>query len=223
MTSVAADGRHRSMVHRVSREALRRIRVAAAALDRAGRNMRGRCHPRRRCAVMTGDAICIRRLVYVRATRPARIRRGSRRVASDAILATCRNVTGIRCGSVRTFGSLTGVDAVVARVAAAAGHGRMVHGVGGEARRRIGVAIAALDSPGRNVRRCCHSGCRRAVVASRAVRIRDLVDVSAAGPAGEVSRGGGMTRDAVASAGRDMTGIGRGTLRTLRAFAGIRA
>ena len=54
-------------------------------------------------------------------------------------------------------------------VAAAAGDGadrRMVHRVG-RPRRRAGVAVTALECPGRKMRRRGQTGCRGAVVARR--------------------------------------------------------
>ena len=47
----------------------------------------------------------------------------------------------------------------------------MVHGVGGEGRSGIGVAIAALNASHRDMRRRGVAGRRRAVVAARAIGV----------------------------------------------------
>ena len=221
VASVATDRRHRGVAHRIGREARRRIGVAVAALNCAGRNVRRGRVARSRGSVVAAYAVGVRRLVNIRCARPTGEIGGGGCVADLAILATRRNVTGIRCRPVGAFRSLTGENAIVARVAAAAADRRMSHRVAGEACRRIGMAIAALNRPGRDVRRRRHAGCRRPVVASRTVGVGDLVHVSAARPAGETRRRAGVTGDTVAATRRDMTGIRRGAVCALRAFARV--
>ncbi|WP_213030210.1 hypothetical protein, partial [Acinetobacter baumannii] len=72
-------------------------------------------------------------------------------------------------------------------IAARARHRRMTHRVGHEARRRIGVAIAALNGGGRNVRRRRHAGRSGAVVAARAIGIGCRVRIGATGPTDEAA------------------------------------
>ena len=66
------------------------------------------------------------------------------RVAGDAVASTRRHVAGIRCRSLCAFGTFARVRAVMAGVAAARAHRRVIHRIGDEAGCRIGVAIAAL-------------------------------------------------------------------------------
>ena len=108
--------------------------------------------------------------------------------------------------SLRTAGALTDIGAVVAGVAAAGADHRVVHGVGGEARRRVDVAAAALNPGHRDVRRGLQTGCRGAVVAARAVGVGGCVGKGAARPTGEGGGRGGVTADAVLAAGGDVTG-----------------
>ena len=182
VAGVAAARAHRRMVHRVGGEARRRIGVAIAALDAGDRNVRRRRHAGRRRAVVAVRAIGVGRLVNEGATGPAREGRGRTGVAGHAILAIGRDVTGIRRSPLRTFGALARIGAVVAGVAAGAAHRRVVHRIGVEARRRIGVAIAALHDTGRNMRRRGQAGRGQTVVAIRAIRIGCLVDIECRRP-----------------------------------------
>jgi hypothetical protein len=219
---VATNRRHRGVTHRVRREIRGCVGMAVAALNCAGGNMRRRGVAGRGGAVVTGYAICIRRLVNVCRACPTRKSRGCTGVADDAIPTTRWDVTRIRCRAVGAFRSLSGVDAVVTGVAAATADRRMVHGVGGEARRRIGVTIIALHDAGRNMRRRGHSGGGGAVVAARAIGVAGLVDVRATGPTGETGRRLGMAGDAIAAAGRDVAGVRRSPVGAFCPLTGIR-
>ena len=136
------------MVHRVGDEARRRVGVAIAALNGAHRNMWRRGHAQRRLAVVAGRAIGVGRPDGRRCRRPAGEARRRARMTGGAVLTARRYVVDVRCGAERTFCALGRVGAVVAGVAPARAHRRMVHRVGGEARRRVGVAVAALNGPG---------------------------------------------------------------------------
>ena len=83
----------------------------------------------------------------------------------------------------------------------------MRHRVGRETRCGIGVTVAALDAGHRNVRWRCIAGCRRAVVAARAIRVARLMGVGRARPTGEGRGCGGVAGDAVQTAGRHVAGI----------------
>jgi len=80
----------------------------------------------------------------------------------------------------------------VTGVAAGAHHRGVVHRVCHEARRGIDVAIAALNSSGRNMRWRRKAKRSRPIVASGAIRIAWLVDVGASSPTGESRRRAGM-------------------------------
>ena len=209
------------MAHRIGGETRRGVAVAVAALDRAGGDMRRRGHSGRGRAVVATDAVRVRRLVDVLPSRPAGECGDGTRMARGAVLAARRNVTCIRRRAVCTFRSLAGVGAIVTGVAATAADRRMRHRVGREAGRRVGVAVAALDRAGGDVRRRHHTGRCGAVVAAGAVGVCGLVDVSAARPTGEAGRRARMTGDAVATTRRDVAGVGHSPLRTLGALARI--
>ena len=134
-----------------------------------------------------------------------------------------RDVAGIRRRAQRALGAFAGVRAVVAGVAAAGAHRRMGHRVGDETRRRVGVAIAALDAGHRNMRRRGLAGRDRAVVAARAIGVARLVGVDGTGPAGEGRGRAGVAGDAVASRRRHVAGIRGRSQRALGAFADVRA
>ena len=68
------------------------------------------------------------------------------------------------------------------RTARDAADRRMVHRVGSEACRRIGVAIAALKRPGWDVRRGGLASCGAAVVAARTVGVGRRMGKRGAGP-----------------------------------------
>ena len=182
VAGVAAGAADRRVVHRVGDEARRRVGVAVAALHGTGRNVRRRRQPGRGGAVVAARAIGVARLVDVGAAGPAGEARGRAGVAGDAVAAAGRDVTGIGGGALRTLGALGRVRAVVAGVAAARAHRRVVHRVGGEARRRVGVAVAALDAGIGMCGGVVIAGRRRAVVAARAIGVGRRVDVSCRPP-----------------------------------------
>ena len=95
----------------------------------------------------------------------------------------------------------------MAGIATAGAHRRMRHRVGRKARRRIGVAVAALDAGHRNVRRRSVAGRYRAVVAARAIGVARLMGVNGPSPAGEGRGRAGVAGDAVAPGRRHVTGI----------------
>ena len=64
----------------------------------------------------------------------------------------------------------------------------VVHRVGDETRRRIGVAVAALDAGYRNMRRRRHAGRGGAVVTARAIGVGRLVDDTCRQPSWRRSR-----------------------------------
>ena len=99
-------------------------------------------------------------------------------VTGDAVAAVGRDMAWIGCRALRALGALRGIGTVVAGVAAAGADRRVGHRVGGEARRRVGVAIAALDAGHRDMRRRLLAGRGRAVVAARAVGVARLVGVN---------------------------------------------
>ena len=117
--------------------------------------------------------------------------------------------------------ALTLVGAAVTSIAAGRMHRGVRHCVGSEARRGIGVAVAALDAGHRDVRRRGISGCRDTVVAIRAIRVGRLMDVYAAGPTRVGRLGGGVTDCAVLAACRHVTGIRRRTICTLGSLARV--
>ena len=80
----------------------------------------------------------------------------------------------------------------------------MTHGVGREARCRIGMAIAALNRCHRNVRRRGHAGGGGAVVTARAIGIGGRVSKLAARPARESRCRAGVTGNAIGAIGRDV-------------------
>ena len=98
---------------------------------------------------------CSRRLTALPACRTL--------VATTAILGDLGMVARL---ALRTFAALAFVGAVVAGVTTDRRHRAMTHGVGREARRRIGMAVAALNRAGRNVGRRGHPSCGGSVVAS---------------------------------------------------------
>ena len=163
VTGIAAARAHRRVVHRVGDEARRRVGVAVAALDAGHRDVRRRRQAQRRRAVVTARAIGVARSVNVFCARPTREARGRTGVAGDAVAPGGRHVTGVGCRALRTVRALSRIGPVVAGVAAAGTHRRMVHRVGDEARRGAGVAVAALNAGHRNVRRrgLAGRGCRR--------------------------------------------------------------
>ena len=148
MAAVAATRRHRAVIHGVGGKAGGRIGVAIAALDGPGGNVRGCGVPGRRRAVVAIDAIGICRRVDIGCAGPRDVAAAHRRgMTAHAVIAVGRDVAGIGHGAVGTFRAFPKIGAVVAGVAALGVHRGVVHGVGGKARGRIGVAVAALNRP----------------------------------------------------------------------------
>ena len=133
---------HRRMAHRIGGEARRGVGVAVAALYSCHRNMRRRRHARRRRSIVAIAAIGIRGRVREFSARPAHIAATSRRsVTRDAILAIGRNVPWVGRRAIGAFGALPRICSVMAAVAARRRHRRMAHRLGGEARRRVAMAV----------------------------------------------------------------------------------
>ena len=154
------------MVHRVGRKTRRRIGMAIAALAPRHWNVRRRDEARRSRAIMATRAVGVGRRVSERSALPARKRRRSGRVAGDAIAAAGRYMAREGCRTLRAFASLRRERPVVAGVASAGADRSVVHRIGCEARRRIDVAIAALDARHRDVRRRRHAHRATPVVAT---------------------------------------------------------
>ena len=164
VTGVAAAGAHRRVVHRVGGEARCRVGVAVAALDVPVGMCGGVVMP-----VAVVPLWQVEQLVSVaawakRAAGPAGEAAGSAlawQVAQSGRWS--RRGPAYEAVPMRALGALAGVRTVVAGVAAAGADRRVVHRVGGEARRRVGVAVAALDarSPGCAAASSCRSpSCR---------------------------------------------------------------
>ena len=204
MAAVAPAGADRRMRHRIGVEACRRVGVAVAALDRTDRHMRRRRVSRRDGTVVAVRAIGIAGLVHVGRTRPRCVAVRGLGVTGNAILATGRHVTGIGRGSVGALGALARIRSIVTGIAARGRDRGVIHGVGDETRRRIAMAVAALNRRGRNVGRRRQAGRRRSIVARRAIGIAGLMEIDTACPAREARIG--MTGHAVAPGGRHMVG-----------------
>ena len=183
MAGVAAARAHRRVVHRVGDEARRRVGVAVAALDAGHRDVRRRGIAGRGRPVVTARAIGVARLMGVDAAGPAREVWPQLAWQVTQSRPVGRHVTGIGRSSLRALGALARVGTVVTGVAAARAHRRVVHRVGDEARRGVGVAVAALDAGHRDMRRRGIAGRGRAVVTARAIGVARLMDVDGAGPA----------------------------------------
>ena len=211
------------MGHRVGDEARRRIGVAIAALDAGDRDMRRRGVAGCDRPVVAARTIGIARLVGVDGTGPAGEGCGRAGMAGDAVASRRRHVAGIRGRSQRALGAFADVRAVVAGVAARRAHRRVVHRVGDETGRRIGVATAALDAGDRDMRRRGQAQRQRVVVAARAIGVARSVDVFCPRPAGEAAGRAGMTGDAVASVGRHVIEIRRRAQRAVAALPCVRA
>ena len=158
----------------------------------------------------------------VGAAGPTRVAGLGAGVTGCAIKAAGSHVARMRGCAIGARVTLARVGSVMAGVAAARGHGRMIHRVGGEARRGIGVAIAALDAGHGDMRRRGIAGRGCTVVAVRAVRIRRLMDVSCPRPSGKADSRLGVAGDAVQAVGGQMASIRRGALCALRAFCRVR-
>ena len=137
------------------------------------------CQARRRRAVVAGRAVRVASCVRVCRAVPARVVLVLVwQVLQSAPLVATWPVDDTQ-GAVRALGRIL---AVMAAVAPRRRHGRMAHGVGREARRRVLVAVAALDAGHRDVGRAFETRRRRAVVAGRAVGVASGVRVRAARP-----------------------------------------
>ena len=223
MAGVAAAGAHRRVIHRVGREARGSVIMTVAALNPGHGDVRRRGQAGRRGAVVTARAIGVGGRVGEHAARPAGEARRGAGMAGDAIRTIRRNVTGERRRTERTLGALAGVGTVVAGVAAAGAHRRVIHRVAREARRRIGVAVAALNPAHGDVRRRGQAGRRGAIVTARAIGVGGCMGEHAARPAGEACGGAGMAGDAVLAVGGDVTREGCSPERTLGPLSGERA
>ena len=221
VAGVAAAGADRRVAHCVSRETCRRVGVTVAALNPWHRDMRRRDHTGRRRAVVAARAIGVGRGVHVDAARPAGEGCCRARVAGDAIGAVGRYVAGERRCAHRALRPLAGVGPIVARITPAGADRRVIHRVGREARSRIVVAVAALDSRHRNVRRRLHAGRSGAVVAARAVGIGCRVGERSARPAGERRSRARVAGHAILAAGRHVAGERRRTLGALRSLSRV--
>ena len=125
-----------------------------------------------------------------------------------------RDMARERRRALRARGAFAGERAVVAGVAAAGADRRVTghaHRVGRKTRRRIDVAVAALNARHRNMRRRLQAGRGGAVVAARAVGVGGRVGVFAARPAGEGRGRAGVAGLTVAAIGCDVARERRGT------------
>ena len=199
VAGVAAGRAHRRMVHRIGDKARCRIRVAVAALDASDRDMRWRRIASRYGPVVAARAVGVACLMDVRGTSPACIGSAGAGVAGDAVTTARRHVAGVRRGGLRPLRALACERAVVTSIAAAGTHRRMVHRIGGKARCRIVMAVAALNAGDRDVRRRGIACSRRAVVAAGAIRVVREVDIFCSGPTGEAARCAGVAANTVAS------------------------
>ena len=181
MAGVAAAGADRRMVHRIGREAWRGIDVTIAALDSRHRDVRRRGHSGRGGAVVATRTVGVGRRVGKRGA-------GPRCCAGVTGRAFCRGCDVTRSLALRPRCPFAGVGAVVAGAARRAADRRVVHRVG-RPRRRVGVAVAALECPGRNMRRRGQASCGGAVVATRTVGVGRRVGKRGASPC----RGAGVT------------------------------
>ena len=209
------------MVHRVGRKACSRIGMAAAALNPRHWDVRRRGHAGRGFAIVTARAVCVGRRMGEFSTGPAGEARGRARVTGNAIGAVGRHVASERCGAHRALRTLTGVGTVVAGVAPAGADRSMVHRIGGEARCRVVVAVAALNTCHRDMRRRLHAGRRRAVVATRAVGVGRSVGKCSARPTREGRGRGGMTGFAISPVSRHMAGQRCRAHRALGTLTGV--
>ena len=212
VAGITPAGGDRRVTHRIGRETRCRVGVAVAALDPSHRNVRRRGLAGRGGAVVAARAIGVGRRVNVGAPSPAGKGRCRAGVTGDAVAAVGGDVTGERCRALRALGALAGIGPVVAGIAAAGADRAVIHGVGREARRGIVVAVAALDPRHRHMRRRRQAGRGGAVVAARAIGIGRRVNVGAARPTGKGRGRAGVTRDAVAAVGGDVTGERRRAL-----------
>ena len=94
----------------------------------------------------------------------------------------------------------------------------MDHRVGEEARRRIGVAAAALDAGDRYMRWRGITSRAGSVVTARAIRVARLMSINTADPAYKGRRGAGVAASAVLSVSRNVIRERGRALRTLCAL-----
>ena len=123
-------------------------------------------------------------------------------------------------GAGRAF---AGKPAVVTGVAPADANGgvtRHPHGVGRKARRRVGVAAAALNASHRNMRGRLQAGGGRAIVAARAIGVGRRVGKRSTRPAGEGRSRTGVTGDTIPPTSRDVAREGCCTDRAARSLTG---
>ena len=185
VTGVAAAGADRAVSHGVGREVRCRIGVAVAALNAGHRHVRRRLQTGRGGAVVAARAVGIGGRVGILPARPAGERRGRAGVAGNTVAAIGRDVARERGRALRALRTFAGERAVVTGVAPAGADRTVSHGVGREVRRRIGMAVAALNAGHRHMRRrlqTCRGG---AVVTARAVGVGRRVGELPASPAGE--------------------------------------
>jgi hypothetical protein len=160
VTRVAAAGADRRMAwhaHGVGDKARCRVGVAVAALNSSHWNVRRRLHASRGGAVVAARAIGVGGRMFECPARPAGEGRSRAGVTGDAVGAIGCDMSRIRCGPDRALCTLAGERPVVAGVASAGADRRVArnaHRIGNKTRRRVGVAVAALNSRHRDVRRC---------------------------------------------------------------------
>jgi len=225
VAGIATCAGHRGVVHRVGGEIAGGVGVTVAALDRPCRHMRRGRHAGRDLAVMAVRAVgvgcSVDKSAAGKAGKAVAHRLG---VAGLAITAVGGDVAGIGGGAVGALRSLGRIGTVVTGIAARGGDRRVIHRVGREAARTIGVAIAALNPRHRDMRRGLHSGCAGAVVAVRAIGVARRVNVGAAGKADvAAARRRGVTGFAIITVGRDVPGVRGRAIGALRALGGIGA
>ena len=190
MTGVApagADRRVTGQAHRVGRKVRRRVGVAIAALNSGHRNMRRRLHARRGGAVVATRTVGVGRRVSEFPTRPTREGGGGAGVAGAAVVAIGGDMAGEGGCSQCAGRSLRGERAAMAGIAPAKADRRMArhtHSIDAEIRGRIGMAVAALNSRHRHMRRRCHAGRRAAIVAARAAGVGGRMGERSAQPSG---------------------------------------
>src|SRR5579872_708488 len=200
--------------HTVGRETRCRVGMAGAALDGTDRHVWRRRQAERGLAIVTAYAIGVGWLMHISGASPRRERSRGLGMADDAVLTACRNVICKGSRAQRSLAALGGVRTVMTRIAPARADGAVIHRVGGKARRRIGMAIAALDSRCGDMRRRGHASRGTAVVTTHAICIRRLVNIGATRPTRVSVRCLGMAGDAILAPGGDVAWIVRCTVST---------
>ena len=126
-------------------------------------------------------------------------------MASDAVIAVSWNVSRVGGRAIGPLGALRGICPVVTGIAPARAHRRMGHRVGRETRRRIIMAIAALDSARGNMGRRRVTGRCCPIVTVDAIGIGRLVDIGSARPGNIAATNRcSVASNAIATRGRDM-------------------